>query len=93
MTASKHAIRKRLVGLLCLLAACGVQAQAQTTVQVGLIVPLSGPWARQGRVMRIGAEMAIEHINAEDALSILMSRADLADAIVSPTHSSFTGIY
>jgi branched-chain amino acid transport system substrate-binding protein len=44
---------------------------AQTPVKVGLIVPLSGPWARQGQVMRVGAEMAIEHINAQGGVQSL----------------------
>lgn len=47
------------------------QAAAQTPVKVGLIVPLSGPWARQGQVMRIGADMAIEHINAAGGIEAL----------------------
>jgi branched-chain amino acid transport system substrate-binding protein len=34
-------------------------------------VPLSGPWARQGQVKRIGAEMAIEHINAQGGIESL----------------------
>ncbi|MGH7115252.1 MAG: ABC transporter substrate-binding protein [Stellaceae bacterium] len=32
-------------------------------VQIGLIAPLSGPWARQGYLVRAGAEMAIDDIN------------------------------
>jgi branched-chain amino acid transport system substrate-binding protein len=44
---------------------------AQAPVKVGLIVPLSGPWARQGQVMRVGAEMAIEHINAQGGVEAL----------------------
>ncbi len=55
------------VGLVC--ATTG--AWAQNAVKVGLIVPLSGPWARQGQVMRIGAEMAIEHINAQGGVEAL----------------------
>jgi branched-chain amino acid transport system substrate-binding protein len=46
-------------------------AMAQQAVKVGLIVPLSGPWARQGQVMRVGAEMAIEHINAAGGVAAL----------------------
>jgi branched-chain amino acid transport system substrate-binding protein len=46
-------------------------AGAQETVKVGLVVPLSGPWARQGQVMRIGAEMAVEHINAQGGVEAL----------------------
>jgi len=37
--------------------------QAQS-IKVGLVVPLSGPWARQGQVMRAAAELAVEQINA-----------------------------
>ena len=32
-------------------------------VKVGLIAPLSGPWARQGDLMLKGAQMAIDDIN------------------------------
>src|ERR1700674_2450526 len=32
-------------------------------VKIALIAPLSGPWARQGDLIRKGAEMAIEDIN------------------------------
>lgn len=46
-------------------------AAAQAPVKIGLIVPLSGPWARQGQVMRIGAEMAVEHINAQGGVRAL----------------------
>jgi branched-chain amino acid transport system substrate-binding protein len=48
-----------------------IAAQAQAPVKVGLIVPLSGPWARQGQVMRIGAEMAVDHINAAGGIESL----------------------
>lgn len=37
---------------------------AQESIKVGLLVPLSGPWARNGDVMRGGAELAIADINA-----------------------------
>ena len=40
-------------------------AMAQQEVKVGLLVPLSGIYARPGAVMRMGAEMGIEHINAQ----------------------------
>ncbi|MBM3406388.1 MAG: branched-chain amino acid ABC transporter substrate-binding protein [Betaproteobacteria bacterium] len=39
------------------------RAQAKE-VKIGLIVPLTGPWARSGDFMRKGAEMAVEDINA-----------------------------
>ena len=53
------------------LTAFGANAWSQDAVKVGLIVPLSGPWARQGQVMRIGAQMAIEHINQQGGIAAL----------------------
>jgi len=61
-----------LSALLCtVLVSMAAGAWAQDAVKVGLIVPLSGPWARQGQVMRIGAEMAVEHINAQGGVEAL----------------------
>ena len=40
-----------------------VQAQ-QKNVKIAVIVPLSGPWARQGTLVKYGAETAIAEINA-----------------------------
>jgi branched-chain amino acid transport system substrate-binding protein len=45
---------------------------AQTKdVKAGLIVPLSGPWARQGQLVRSGAETAIEEINEKGGIKAL----------------------
>ena len=33
-------------------------------IKVALIAPISGPWARPGQLMQMGAQMAIEEINA-----------------------------
>ncbi|WP_428099210.1 ABC transporter substrate-binding protein [Candidatus Rariloculus sp.] len=57
--------------LLVALVMTGTGARAQDAVKIGVIVPLSGPWARQGQVMRIGAEMAVEHINAAGGIESL----------------------
>jgi branched-chain amino acid transport system substrate-binding protein len=48
-----------------------VYAQAAKDVKVGLLVPLSGLYARPGTVMRMGAEMAIDHINAAGGVKAL----------------------
>ena len=48
-----------------------VAAQAPKEVEVALIVPLSGPWARQGVLERMGAEMAIDHINRSGGIKSL----------------------
>jgi branched-chain amino acid transport system substrate-binding protein len=46
-------------------------AQAQGEVKVALIAPMSGPWARQGDLMLKGANLAIEHINAQGGINAL----------------------
>ena len=46
-------------------------AQQPAEVKVGLIVPLSGIYTRPGQVMKMGAEMGIEHINAQGGIKSL----------------------
>src|SRR5438477_5637423 len=40
-------------------------------VKMGMIAPLSGPWARQGQLLRQGAEMAIDDINGQGGIKAL----------------------
>ena len=49
------------------------RAQGQT-VQVALLAPMSGPWARQGQMMRLGADMAIDEINQSGGIRALGGR-------------------
>jgi branched-chain amino acid transport system substrate-binding protein len=50
-------------------AAIATGATAQTKeVEVGLIAPMSGPWARQGQVMKLAADMAIESVNKQGGI-------------------------
>jgi branched-chain amino acid transport system substrate-binding protein len=44
---------------------------APKEVRVALIAPLSGPWARQGQLMRMGADMAIDEINEKGGIKAL----------------------
>jgi len=46
------------------------RAQAKT-VKIAMIAPLSGPWARQGQLMRLGADMALEDINGQGGIKSL----------------------
>lgn len=46
------------------------RAQAKP-VKIALIAPLSGPWARQGQLMRMGAEMALDDINQKGGIAKL----------------------
>ena len=62
-------------------------AQAQSEVKVALIAPLSGPYGRQGQLMRYGAEQAIEQINRDGGITALkgaklkLVTADAGDSI------------
>jgi branched-chain amino acid transport system substrate-binding protein len=46
------------------------KAQAKT-VKVALLAPISGPWARQGQMMRLGADMAIDDVNNAGGIKAL----------------------
>ncbi len=65
-----HAIAA--AGVIGIAAMAPADAAAQSKeVKVALIVPLSGPWARQGVLEREGAEMAIDDINALGGIKAL----------------------
>jgi branched-chain amino acid transport system substrate-binding protein len=54
------------------LAVASLTALAQVKeVEVGLIAPMSGPYARQGQVMKMAADMAIETVNAQGGIKSL----------------------
>lgn len=46
-------------------------AAAQSEPKVALVAPMSGPWARQGELMKMGAEMAIADINERGGIKAL----------------------
>lgn len=43
-------------------------------VEVALIAPMSGPWARQGELMKLGADLAIKDINEAGGIESLEGR-------------------
>ena len=55
-------------------------------VKVAMIAPLSGPWARQGQLMRMGADMALDEINQKGGIKALggakmtLATADAGDS-------------
>src|SRR5499426_2279618 len=59
----RAAIKMGLAGAATMLAPRGARAQNPKEVKIALVVPLSGPWARQGQLERMGADMAIDDIN------------------------------
>src|SRR4030081_236628 len=63
--------RTLLAGASIGLVSSRVWAQQPFEVKVGLLVPISGLYARPGLVMRHGAEMGVEHINAQGGIKSL----------------------
>jgi branched-chain amino acid transport system substrate-binding protein len=62
-------------------------APAADDVRIALVAPLSGRWARQGQLKKMGAEMAIEEINGQGGIKALggakiaLSEADAGDSV------------
>src|SRR5262245_43846422 len=67
------AIQRALLVAVAVLGLAGIApAVAQTKeVKVGLIAPMSGPWARQGDLMVKGANLAIENVNNAGGIKAL----------------------
>ncbi len=89
---TKTTVRRRAV-VLAVLGALVVPsfpapvALAAEEVRIALVVPLSGRWARQGQLKKLGAEMAIEEINAQGGIKALggaklvLREADAGDSV------------
>lgn len=62
-------------------------ARAADDVKIALVVPLSGRWARQGQLKKMGADMAIEEINSQGGIKalggakIVLREADAGDSV------------
>jgi branched-chain amino acid transport system substrate-binding protein len=68
----KHLAGRFLVtGCAALAATAALAQQHPKEVKVGLVVPLSGIYARHAEVMRMGAELGVEHINAQGGIKAL----------------------
>ena len=52
------------------LAPRGLRAQPKE-VEIAMLVPLSGPWARQGILEKLGAEMAVDDVNKAGGIKAL----------------------
>src|SRR5688572_8981634 len=44
---------------------------APAEVKVAVLAPMSGPWARQGVLKRLGGEMAVDDVNAAGGIRAL----------------------
>src|SRR5213083_656241 len=62
-------------------------APAAEDLKIALVVPLSGRWARQGQLKKMGAEMAIAEVNAQGGIKalggakIVLREADAGDSV------------
>ena len=62
-------------------------APAADDVKIALVAPLSGRWARQGQLKKMGAEMAIDEINRQGGIRalggarIVLREADAGDSV------------
>jgi branched-chain amino acid transport system substrate-binding protein len=67
----RTAIKMGLAGAATALAPRRARAQNPKEVKIALVVPLSGPWARQGQLEQMGAELAIDDINKAGGIKAL----------------------
>src|SRR5258705_8525461 len=67
----RTAIKLGLAGAATALARRRARAQNPKEVKIALVVPLSGPWARQGILEQMGAELAIDDVNKAGGVKAL----------------------
>jgi branched-chain amino acid transport system substrate-binding protein len=70
-TPTRRSINAALIGAFAIPTVIGKASAQAKTVKIALIAPLSGPWARQGQLMRMGAEMALDDINGQGGVKAL----------------------
>lgn len=73
---TNHTVTRRSVasGIATAIGALAAPAlvRAQTkTIKIASIAPLSGPWARQGQLLKMGTDMAMEDINSGGGIKSL----------------------
>ena len=60
-----------LGGAAALAGTAQIAAAAPKEIEIALLVPLSGPWAEQGILERLGAEMAVDDVNKAGGIKAL----------------------
>ncbi|MDE2580372.1 MAG: ABC transporter substrate-binding protein [Rhodospirillales bacterium] len=60
-----------LGGAAALAGAATAKAETPNEVEIAMLVPLSGPWAEQGILERLGAEMAVDDVNKAGGIKSL----------------------
>ena len=74
MITRRNLLTMTAAGMLSAATLTGAAAQSGEPVEVALIAPMTGPWARQGELMLKGAELAIKDINAAGGVASLGGR-------------------
>src|SRR2546423_8257660 len=64
-------MRRVILAAAALALSAGAAWAQPKEVRVAMIAPMSGPWARQGELMKKGADMAIEDINRAGGIKAL----------------------
>jgi len=67
----RTALKMGLAGAATALTPRFARAQNPREVKIALVVPLSGPWARQGILEQMGAELAIDDVNNAGGIKAL----------------------
>jgi branched-chain amino acid transport system substrate-binding protein len=86
-TVTRRALVLALIGALLGPAVAAPVALAADELRIALVAPLSGRWARQGLLKKLGAEMAIDEINAQGGIKALggarlvLREADAGDSV------------
>ncbi len=71
MSATATIGRRTAIGLGLVTGAAAIARAAPKPVKIGMLMPFSGPWAREGILERLGAEMAIADVNAAGGIKAL----------------------
>lgn len=66
-----QAIGRRAAQALGSATALAARAQASNELEFAMLVPLAGPWAREGILERLGAEMAVDDVNRSGGIKSL----------------------
>jgi branched-chain amino acid transport system substrate-binding protein len=70
-TFTRRAVTKGLALSTGALALPAIGHAQDKSVKIAMIVPLSGPWARQGQLLRMGAEILVDDVNSGGGIKAL----------------------
>jgi branched-chain amino acid transport system substrate-binding protein len=68
---TRRAVARGLALTACALAMPALGRAQAKTAKIAMIAPMSGPWARQGQLLKMGAEMLAEDVNSAGGIKAL----------------------